>query len=308
MSMSINASISATKAATARIDRETVGKAVPVCEGVWLLATSHHPGLSKHMFEINNRCFVFRLHDASAGGPVLVVINAVDPAVGIPEVRRIEHETGLAVRYIVSPGGGHHLMMLPWHEQFPQAQVLLGPVRVPRTRNGQKLLKLPRVRTMDLENPLPQFAGQLDAVLFHGLTGPSDEPTPPEGARDTRLAMIGRMAKFMTSKMKDPVDELWLHHPPSGLVIGGENLAWQFRPQDLRGKPFMLRSMVKPDKVWIWSMARKVGDAAAVASSWRKILAWPCRTLMTYHDPATHAFVGDGRAALEAAVRAAKQI
>lgn len=304
----MNAQTSAAQTARARIDLETVGKAVPVWDGVWLLATHHRPGLSKQMFEINNRCFIFRLQDASAGGPVLVVINAVDPAVGVPEVRRLEHETGLQVRYIVSPGGGHHLMLPAWHEQFPRAQVLVGPLRVPRTRNGQKLMKLPRVRTMDLRDPLPQFEGQLDAVLFHGLCGPADEPTPPEGASDTKLAMIGRMAKFMTSKMKDPVDELWLHHPPSGMVIAGENLAWQYRAQDLRGQPFMLRSMVKPDKVWVWSMARKVGDAAAVASSWRQILAWPCRTLMTYHDRASHAFVGDGQAALEAAARAAKQI
>jgi hypothetical protein len=260
------------------------------------------------MFEINNRCFIFRLEDRTLGGPVLVVINAVDPAVGIPEVRRIEAETGLQVRYIVSPGGGHHLMMPAWHDQFPRAQVLVGPLRVPSTRNGQKLMKLPRVRTMDLRDPLPQFKGQLDAVLFHGLNGPSDEPTPPEGARDTKLAMIARMARFMTSKMKDPVDELWLSHPASGMVIGGENLAWQYRAEDLRGKPFMLRSMVKPDRVMIFTMPRKVADAAVVASCWRQILGWPCRTLMTYHDAPAHAFVGDGRAALEAAVRACKQI
>ena len=94
---------------------------------VWLLATQHRPGLSKHMFEVNNRCFVFRLNDPTAGGPVLVVVNAVDPVVGIPEVRRLEHETGLTVRYILSPGGGHHLMLPAWREQFTQAQVLVGP-------------------------------------------------------------------------------------------------------------------------------------------------------------------------------------
>ena len=44
--------------------RETAGKAVEVWDGVWLLATRHRPGLSRHMFEINNRCFIFRLHDA----------------------------------------------------------------------------------------------------------------------------------------------------------------------------------------------------------------------------------------------------
>ena len=67
-------------------------------------------------------------------------------------------------------------------------------------------------------------------------------------------------------------------------------------------------AMVKPDRVWLWTAPRRVADRAAVAASWRRILAWPCRTLMTYHDPATVAFTGDGRAALESAARQARQI
>lgn len=304
----MNAQVIGARQPGVRLDRETVGKAVEIWDGVWLLATRHHPGLSKHMFEINNRCLVFRLQDPKHG-PVLLVVNAVDPLTGIPEVRRLEQETGLTVRYIVSPGGGHHLLMAPWHAQFPQAEVLLCPVRIPRTANGQKLMKLPRVRTMDLRHPLPQFAGQLDVMLFTGLVGPADDPTPHEvGTPDTKFGLFVRMARFMTAGLKDPVDELWLHHPPSGLVVAGENLEWQYRKDQLRGQPFMLRSMIKPDRVFIWNAARRVGDPAAVASAWRQILAWPGRTLMTYHDPAGHAFVGDTRAALEAAARQAKQI
>ena len=34
------------------LSAETQGKAVPVFEGVWLIATRHRPGLSRHMFEI----------------------------------------------------------------------------------------------------------------------------------------------------------------------------------------------------------------------------------------------------------------
>src|SRR5439155_15231972 len=104
---------------------------------------------------------------------------------------------------------------------------------------------------MNADDPLPQFRGQLDAVLFTGLSGPPDMPTPPEGAPDTKLAMIKKMARFMTSPKKDPVDELWLHHPASGTVIAGENLAWYYPAAQLRGQPFMLRSMVKPDRVWL---------------------------------------------------------
>jgi hypothetical protein len=296
------------KSPAARMELETIGKAVEVSEGMWLLATRHRPGLSRHMFEINNRCLIFRLQDRTLGRPVLAVINAVDPLVAIPEVRRLEHETGLPVRYIISPGGGHHLQIEPWHDQFTQAQVLVGPVRIPFTTHGQELMKRPRMATMDLKDPLPQFRGQLEAVLFTGLVGPADHQSAGEGAPDTKFRFYKGMAKFMTSSMKTPVDELWLHHLPSGTVIGGENLAWYYTAETLRGQPFMLRSMVKADRLFIWDVARKVGDAAAVKDSWRRILEWPARTLMTYHDPATVAFTGDCQRALEAAVRAAKQI
>src|SRR5262252_8754794 len=61
-----------------KLEGETYGKAVAVADGFWMIATRHRPGLSKQMFEINNRCLVFRLKDA--GGPqVLLVANAVDP-------------------------------------------------------------------------------------------------------------------------------------------------------------------------------------------------------------------------------------
>lgn len=306
--MTMNASPVAAQRPTIRIELEASGKAVEVGPGMWLLASRHRPGLSKHMFEVNNRCFVFRLDDASRGRPVLAVVNAIDPVVGIPEVRRLEHETGLPVRYIISPGGGHHLQIEPWHEQFTQAEVLVGPVRIPRTAHGQTLMKLPRVRAMAAGDPLPQFRGQLDAVLFVGLTGPADMPTPSEGLRDTRLNHFKKMAKIMTGAKKDPVDELWLHHAATGTVIAGENLAWYYEAEHLRGQPFMLRSMLKPGRIWLWDMARRVGDPAAVAACWSRVLTWPAQALMTYHDPAGVAFVGDGRAALEAAARAAKQI
>ena len=65
--------------------------------------------------------------------------------------------------------------------------------------------------------------------------------------------------------------------------------------------------MVKPDRVTIMTMARKVGDRDKVAACWRRILSWPCRTLLTYHDAAGAGFVGDGCAALAEAVDRARQ-
>jgi len=239
---------------------------------------------------------------------VLLVVNAVDPAQGIAEVRRLERETGLPVAAIVSPGGGHHLHMAPWHAAFPEAKLLVGPERIPRTANGRKLMQMGRFETLALDDPFPQFRGQLEAVVFHGLAGPPDHQSAGEGARDTRFAHMRRMLKIMTAKASDPVDEVWLHHVPSQTVIGGENLTWYYPAAAMRGAPFMLKSIVKPERVAVFTMARKVARPDKVAACWRRILAWPCRTLLTYHDVPGSGFVGDGRAALAAAVERSGQL
>ncbi len=290
----------------ANLEKEEFGKAAQVADGFWMIATRHRPGLSRRMFEINNRCLVFRLND-SDGQPILLVANAVDPAQSLGEVRRLEGETGLPVRYILSVGGGHHLHMDPWIDAFPEAKVLLPPVRVPRTRHGQILMKKAQVATMDLDDPLPQFRGQLEAVVFHGLVGFPDHQTPAEGGSDGILSMVKMMAMMMSGP-SDPVDELWLHHVPTGMVIAGENLAWYYPADEYRKLPFMGRKMLKPDKVWLMDMARRPKDSTVVAACWKKVLAWSIQTLATYHDPPTRAITTDAHGALERAARDAKQI
>jgi len=293
---------SSTQPANLEIGREQVGKAAQVYEGFWIIATRHHPGGATKMPEINNRCLVFRLEEQ--GKPLLLVVNAVEPSV-IPEVKKLEAETGLTVRYVVSPGGGHHLMMHRWHEAFGDATLLLPPQRIPRTANGQRLLKLPRVKILDATEPLAQFKGQLDAVLFDGLLGLRDHQSVFEGAQEGFANTMKMMWMMMT--VDDPVDELWLHHVPSGTVIGGENLGWMFPKDEFAKLPGMFRMMMQADKVYVMK-ARKVGDRERVAAHWQKILSWPAKVVMTYHDPPGYAFMGDGRAALDAAARAVKQV
>ncbi len=293
---------SSTPGATLKLDREQVGKAAEVHDGFWIIATRHHPGGGKKMPEINNRCLIFRLEEQ--GKPLLLVVNGVEPSV-IPEVKKLEQQTGLTVRYIVSPGGGHHLMLEPWQQAFEDATLLLPPARIPRTANGQKLLALPRVKTLEPGAPLAQFKGQLDAVLFDGLLGLRDHQSPFEGAKENFVNMMKMMWAMMT--VNDPVDELWLHHVPSGTVIGGENLGWMF-PKDEHAKlPGMFRMMMEAEKVYVMK-ARKVGDRDKVAAHWRTILSWPAKVVMTYHDTPGYAFVGDGRQALREAVKAVGQV
>jgi hypothetical protein len=283
---------------------ETAGRATRVGDGFWIIATRHHPGGSQSFPEVNNRCLVFEL--VEKGAPLLLVINAVEPS-AIAEVKRLEAETGLSVRYVLSPGGGHHVLMPPWVDAFPLASFLVGPARIPRTENGKRLLAMPRVATYDQDNVLPQFAGQLEFVSFNGLVGAPDNHSPGEGGPDGIRLMMSLMFAMMF-KMKDPVDELWTFHVPTKTLIGGENLGWMYPKADHQKLPAMLKSMITPDAVYVFKDARKVGNAKLVDACWRRVLEWPARTVLTYHDPPGHAFHGDVRQALEAAAHRSGQL
>jgi hypothetical protein len=169
-------------------------------------------------------------------------------------------------------------------------------------------MKSPRVSAMDLHDPLPQFKGQLDAVVFHGLLALPDTPAPLEGASDTTWNMLKLMFRMMTGGMKDPADELWIHHVASGTVIGGENLGWMYPAADLAKQGGMLKNMIKPDQVYVFTDARKVADPRVVSECWQAICAWPARTVMTYHDWPGFAVQQGAHEALKGAVGAAKQL
>lgn len=283
---------------------EAPGKAVRVADGFWILATRHQPGGSRSFPAINNRCLIFKL--VENGAPILLVINGVEPA-AIGEVKRIERETGLSVAYILSPGGGHHVLLPPWVEAFPKAAVQVGPERIPRTASGKKLLAQSRVTTFDPDRPLPQFEGQLEFVSFRGLFAAPDGRSPGEGGRDGILMMMGMMIAMMF-RMKDPVDELWTFHVPTRTLIGGENLGWMYPKAAHAQLPAMLKRAITPDCVYLFKDARKVADPRVVDACWREILKWPIEAVLTYHDPPGHGFWGNGRAALEAAARSQGQL
>lgn len=288
------------------LEVEEWNRAKQVAEGVWIIATKHRPGYSAHNPEINNRCFVFRLKDASAGNKdVLVVANTPDP-VAMAEVRRLEKETGLQVAYIVGVGGGHCVMLPTWHNEFTSAKVLVGPTRIPRMRQGKELASSPRFVSMNQDDPLPMFKGQLEAVNFDGLLGFRENRTPKEGGKDSMFGML----KFMLTEMppKDPTDELWLFHVASGTVIGGENLGWILSEAQYKRLPWMMRMMMKPNQLFVMTGPRKVSDKSRVSQHWKKILGWPSQAVLTYHDTLGFGFKGDGRSALQAAVASAKQV
>ena len=290
-----------------QIEKERWDRAVEVADGFWIIATRHRPGGSRHTPVINNRCLVFRLNDQSAGGdPVLVVINAVD-RVALPEVQRIAAETGLPIRYLVPPGGGHSLMLEAWHDALPDTRILVGPARIPRLAAGRKLAGSPRFGTLDPIEPLPQFKGQVAFVNFDGLLASREIVTPKEGGKDTLFALLTAVVK--SPRPTDPIDELWLYHVASKTIFGGENLGWMIGGAERAAMPFLFRLLVKPDKVYLFSKtARGIGDAGRVKANWQQILAWPAENVFTYHDTIGTGCIGGGQAALRSAVEAAKQL
>jgi hypothetical protein len=292
--------------ATIDIAQETWNKAIEVATDFWVIATHHRPGGSKYNPNINNRCLIFRLKDASAGGAqVLLIANAVDE-VALPEVKRIEKETGASIRYLIAAGGGHSLHLPAWHDALPNARVLVGPVRIPRIACGKKLAGSPRFIVFDQNDPLPMFRGQVEAVNFDSLGGFKEIQTPLEGGKDSPLSLF----KVMLTNMppKDPHDELWLYHVASRTIIGGENLGWNLSKAELRGMNFMMKMMMKAEQVYVMAGPRRPLDKEKVKDNWRKVLAWPAENVLSYHDTLGTGQIGGGQAALKAAVENVKQL
>ena len=262
------------------LDREAFGVAAEVADGLWILATRHHGGGFSRLPEWNNRAFIVR------SGDRLVVLNGTRPALSFEAVRGVAAATGLSVGVVASSGGAHHSFLAAWHDAFPKATVLIGP-RVARTENGARLMALPRVRVMDAA-ALGALDG-LDSVLFDGLLGPREYASPTDGGADSLWATAGAFRQMASPT--DPYEELWVHHRPTGTVIGGENLAPYVSAEAHAQLGLMLRMGLKKDRVRVGG--RRVGDAARVAQHWETILGWGGGTLLSYHDVLGCGFVGD---------------
>lgn len=287
------------------IEGEAVGRAAQVHEGVWILATLHRGGGFSRFPQANNRAVILRLRSAETGRVGLVVLNATDPAQSFEAVRELSQGEGVPVTHVVSPGGAHHAYLPAWHDGFDEARILIGD-RVPHTRTGAALRGSPRVVSMDSRDPLPEFADELQAVVFTGLLGPKEFVSPSEGAPDSAWATMKAVLRLV--RHNEPYDELWVHHRASQTVIGAENLGPRFTAAAHAELPALVRRAIKPDEVLISSQARKVGDRAAVQAAWERVTQWPARHLLGYHDSMGGMFVGDVGEELRRAASAAGQL
>eukprot|EP00457_Paulinella_chromatophora_P004168 gb/GEZN01004178.1/.p1 GENE.gb/GEZN01004178.1/~~gb/GEZN01004178.1/.p1 ORF type:complete len:443 (-),score=59.11 gb/GEZN01004178.1/:534-1862(-) len=260
-------------------------KAVQLCPGVWSIATEHHIKSLRQLPTVNNRCLMFALRDGKTR--VLLVVGCPNLAVSrFAAVHAIQRGTGLAVRYIVSQSGLHHLYLDDWANQFRSAQILIPSARIPHTANGKKLIAKwgKRIQLMDDLNPLPMFRGQLEALLFRGVTTHGDIPTPAEAGREFGNAEFQRI--LADPEVNDPTamaeDDLYLFHPFSRHLWTGENLCWHWESEE--AIPVQFQQLGHHAEDLGPSPLFPVAQPKIVSDCWRQIFAWDFCSFQGFHE------------------------
>lgn len=83
---------------------------------------------------MNNRSFVFKLklkeslEGVAAGKDVLFVYAPGGQRI-IDGVKQLEKDTGLKAVALMNNGGGHHVFLRLWYDQFPEMSIWVTPTR-----------------------------------------------------------------------------------------------------------------------------------------------------------------------------------
>jgi hypothetical protein len=281
-------------------------------DGCWVIAARHAAGRNA-AFQVNNRTFVFRLNDKTAGADVLLVFGCANPP-AIDAVKKVAADTGLKVAWIVGNGGAHHMFLSLWYDAFPDARVLVPAKRVPFTRNGMELAERYADRWELLHGPRPAqlveaFGDQIDTVVFDQLFSYSDQRAAELGGaknHESPEVKVGglKMMKTMGTMMSDvsqPNDELFLFHAASGLAIAGHNFQFIYKPKGYKAPPKfkladggfpmnLMMSLMSPKgtfKSMLETQAGPIADPAEHVARWQAVLDWDIKAWTCFHDPPT---------------------
>jgi hypothetical protein len=309
--------------------REDWNRPAKFFDKCWVIAHKHNPGLNRAM-ELNNRTFVFQLRGKQPQDVLLVFGCADQPA--IDAVRQVEQESGAKVAWVVSNGGAHHMFLDLWYQAFPTARVLIPEKRIPHTRNGLALAKKYASRWELMHGPKPkqlieEFGGEIDVVIFDQLFGykdqdaavimnsPQDYTTPK-----SRLGGFPLMMKFgkVMSNPTQPSDEVTFFHRASGLVIGGHNYQFMYKPKGYTPPPghdmsfggfpmSLMFSMMMPKGSFRSELEGQPGpiaDSRIHCDEWNMVLDWDMRAWTGAHNPPTVIGPDMSGAQLKEAIRA----
>jgi len=260
----------------------------PVDEDVWTQVARHGPGQVAGSSSVTNRSIVYRLHPPD-GPPFLVVLNGlwVDEEADQPfeGLRALESTTGARVRFILAPGGSHHLSLTAYARAFPEARVCVADGRIPRT--NAELVAEPNVEVYPPASPPPELeAAGLRVHVVAGLM---------EGVGARRLQ---RIVGGNRDYHPDSTEPLVVLHVPTGSITSGGH-QWWFLPADeavVFHHPVARRLILR-----VLSLAQTyltpghivaetnrlyaIHDREALQASAAEILSWEFDALIDLHAP-----------------------
>ena len=259
-----------------------------VDEDVWTQCSNHGPGEKPKPVSVTNRSIIYRLRP-SRGAPFLAVLNGlwVDEAADQPfkGLRALEHETGAKIRYILSPGTGHHLSLPAYARAFPQAQVCVAEGRIPR--ENPSLLEHSNVRVFRPDAPPAELTEA--GLRIHVLQGLMEGPG---------TAKVQRLAGGRKGYVCNAVEELMVLHEPTGSITSGGH-QWWYLPdghKDIFQVPWMMKLVLNlmglgfgylraGSSACETNHAFAIHDRAALQASCQEVLSWNFDKLLDIHAP-----------------------
>ncbi len=264
------------------------GDCVPVqlSEDIWTQSATHGPGNSKGPIKVLNRSIVYRLRPQGAD-PFLVVLNGLwccdDTGEPIRGLEKLEEDTGASVKFVLTPGSGHHLSLHNYAAAFPEARVCVPDGRIPR--QNPELMALGNVETYTADTvPAELSAGGLEIAVWEGLL---------EGPMAKKFQ---RMQFNFGYELGDIQPQCFLHRPTGTITNGGHHM-WYRAPE---GEPvftmpgimkFMIKLMVGQSFDYIVpgklsadpNGSYAIGDREKVQASARAILDWEFDRMIDVH-------------------------
>eukprot|EP00526_Cylindrotheca_closterium_P014774 CAMPEP_0113608788 /NCGR_PEP_ID=MMETSP0017_2-20120614/4117_1 /TAXON_ID=2856 /ORGANISM="Cylindrotheca closterium" /LENGTH=287 /DNA_ID=CAMNT_0000517507 /DNA_START=2575 /DNA_END=3435 /DNA_ORIENTATION=+ /assembly_acc=CAM_ASM_000147 len=260
-----------------------------VFDGIWTISDAHRPALVSAFPECNNRSYIFRLKEPSNGPDFLLVMGVAGPK-AVKAVQKLEQETKLSVKFVVSQGAQHHMYLDHWFEGFPAARILIPDRKIPVTRNGKALQeKYPdRWETTGGQTipALEKYSDQLEFAIFDQVYGVKDEDwTSKCGSEPTQVNPMVWAFKFAMAKRDQLMDNVWTHHKASGLTIMEHNVEVWFTKEQHDEMPFPINQMMGAERfisalpeIFSW-----IEDPKIHAETWDKVLEWETKILCVYH-------------------------
>ncbi len=272
---------------------------------VWTQCARHGPGQQDGPLSLTNRSIIYKLHPAQ-GDAFLVVLNGlwVDDASGQPfkGLRMLEEQTGAKVRFILSPGAGHHLSLAAYAEAFPDARVCVAAGRIPRA--NPELVAMDNVDVYDIDSPPAELlAAGLRIHVLHGLM---------EGPKAARAQFM--IAGVWSYELNSTEPLMVLHEPTGNLTSGGHH--WWFVPEghdgvlQMPGVMHLVLRMVGMGMGYMTAGAVScetnhsfaIHDKAAFQASCTEFLSWDFDKLLDLHAPPNTCPTSGAKAMFETSV------